>query len=79
MSEDAEMWQRAMEEEIGNLQTAQAWELVPRPQNAKIITSKGIFLKIRDNEGKFIKFKADWLLRVTNKYLKLTFMKHTHW
>lgn len=63
MSEEAEMWKQAMEEEIGNLQRAQTWELVPRPPNTKVITSRWIFRKKRDNEGKCIKFKARLVAR----------------
>lgn len=62
-SPEANLWQKAMEEEIGNLQKAQTWELVPRPPSAKVITSKWVFRKKRDNEGKCIKFKARLVAR----------------
>lgn len=52
------MWQEAMKSEIENLQQAQTWELVPKPSNTKLITSRWIFRKKKDEAGNSIKFKA---------------------
>ena len=57
-SPEADMWKRAMDEEIGNLKRSQTWELVTKPPKTKLITSKWIFCKKKNETGNGVKFKA---------------------
>ncbi|GBL79308.1 hypothetical protein AVEN_92515-1 [Araneus ventricosus] len=50
-STESKMWQRAMEEEIENLQNTQTWELFTKPAGVKLITSRWLFRKKKDEAG----------------------------
>lgn len=55
---EAEMWQKAMDEEVENLRRAQTWELVTKPPNTKLITSRWIFRKKKGETEGSVRFKA---------------------
>ncbi|KFM72654.1 Retrovirus-related Pol polyprotein from transposon TNT 1-94, partial [Stegodyphus mimosarum] len=67
-SPEADMWLKAMEEEIQNLTQAQTWELTTKPQGAKVIPFRWLFRKKKDEIGNRVKFKARL---VTKGYLQI--------
>ncbi|KFM59138.1 Retrovirus-related Pol polyprotein from transposon TNT 1-94, partial [Stegodyphus mimosarum] len=67
-SPKADMWLKAMEEEIQNLTQAQTWELTTKPQGAKVIPSRWLLHKKKDEIGNRAKFKERL---VTKGYLQI--------
>jgi len=57
-SEDANLWKRAMEEEMASLDKNEAWDLVELPTGRKTIGSEWVFKKKLNAEGKVEKYKA---------------------
>lgn len=57
-SPEADMWKKAMNEEISNLTQAETWELTTKPPGVKIIPSRWLFCKKKDETGNRAKFKA---------------------
>ncbi len=53
-------WECAMEKEIEELKIKNAWELVPRQNNAKILPGVWNFRIKKDQNGNVIKYKARW-------------------
>ena len=51
-------WYQAMTEEVSSLLRNGTWELVPRPKNRKIISSKWVLKLKKDANGNPIRFKA---------------------
>ena len=62
-SPDADQWKRAMEEEISCLRKNNAWELVSRPTNQKVVSSKWLFKIKRDADGNPVRYKARFVAR----------------
>ncbi|GBM65506.1 Retrovirus-related Pol polyprotein from transposon TNT 1-94 [Araneus ventricosus] len=57
-SAESKIWQRAVEEGIENLQIIQTWELVTKPAGVKLIASRWLFRKKKDEARNGVKFKA---------------------
>ncbi len=53
-------WQAAMEREVHELESKQAWELVPRPENAKVLPGVWNYRVKKDENGNTVKYKARW-------------------
>ncbi len=53
-------WEKAMEREIYELESKQAWEVVPRPKNLSVLPGVWNFRIKKDENGKVIKYKARW-------------------
>ncbi len=53
-------WQRAMEREVNELEGKGAWELIPRPENIKVLPGVWNFRVKKDENGSIVKYKARW-------------------
>jgi hypothetical protein len=54
-------WKEAINAELKSLDEAHTWDIVPRPKNTNIISSKWVFKIKRNAAGKIDKYKA-WLM-----------------
>lgn len=55
---DLPKWQDAMSEEINVIQKREVWDLVPAPQNAKIIGSRWVYNVKKNENGEVSRYKA---------------------
>lgn len=55
---DADKWKEALEKEYGDLMRNCTWELVDRPKNKKVLTSKWVFVRKRDAHGNVVRHRA---------------------
>lgn len=62
-SPDRELWRKAIEDELSSLGLMHAWDIVTKPENAKLVQCGFIFKIKRDAEGKIIKYKARLVAR----------------
>ncbi|XP_074322885.1 uncharacterized protein LOC141659857 [Apium graveolens] len=53
-----EHWSMAMQEELNQFERCDVWELVPPPQDAKIIGTHWVFKNKKDEDGNIIRNKA---------------------
>ncbi len=53
-------WEDAMAKEVDELRKKDAWELVPRPANVKVLPGVWSFRIKRDENGDVTKYKARW-------------------
>ncbi len=53
-------WETAMINEINELKSKNAWELIPKPKGAKVLPGVWNFRIKRDENGNVIKYKARW-------------------
>ncbi|KAL8116542.1 hypothetical protein AgCh_022894 [Apium graveolens] len=53
-----EHWSVAMQEELNQFERCDVWELVPPPQDAKIIGTRWVFKNKKDEDGNIIRNKA---------------------
>jgi hypothetical protein len=60
-SPDWPKWKEAIKDELNQLDEMGTWKLVPKPQNAVLITNKWVFICQRNKEGNIVKHKA-WLV-----------------
>ncbi|GFV24168.1 retrovirus-related Pol polyprotein from transposon TNT 1-94 [Trichonephila clavipes] len=58
LSPDKDKWFIAMKEEINIMSERRVWELVPRPEKEKVIGNKWVYTIKRNEEGKFLRYKA---------------------
>src|SRR5579859_164342 len=54
-------WEIAAQEEYDSLMKNATWEVVPRPTNRNVITSRWVFRHKKDETGKIVRFKA-WIV-----------------
>ena len=57
-SSDANLWQKAIDAEIGSMDKNSVWTLVDLPKGVKPIGSKWIFKRKRDTDEKLETYKA---------------------
>ena len=67
-SREQEKWKEAMEDELESLDKHKVWHLCERPKNAKIIKSKWIFSKKR-NDNKNLKNDENFI-KTNTSYFK---------
>jgi hypothetical protein len=53
-----EHWVKAMDEELDHIEKNETWELFPRPKNKNVISTKWVFRKKLNKDGKVIRNKA---------------------
>ncbi len=53
-------WEKAMMNEITELESKQAWEIVPRPKNKNVLPGVWNFRVKKDKNGEITKYKARW-------------------
>jgi len=64
---DANKWQAAMQEEMDSLTNNSTWELVPRPDDVRPISTKWVFKLKRDATGTPTRYKARLVARGFNQ------------
>lgn len=57
-SEDKELWQKAMKDEIDSFILHGAWELTEKPVDKNVVKNKWIFTLKRDSDGNITRYKA---------------------
>ena len=62
-SPDAELWQRAMDEEMASLMANKTWTLEEAPPGIKPIPVKWVFKIKRDSNGNIERYKARLLAK----------------
>lgn len=62
-SAHAERWKQAMKEGIESMKTRAVYQLVPRPNGQKVLTSKWVFVVKRTKNGEIERFKARLVIR----------------
>ena len=62
-SPDAQLWKQSAKEEIKNLEEKHTWDIVPLPEGIKPITSRIIFKRKYDTDGKVSRHKARLVAR----------------
>lgn len=55
---DHELWQEAVDKEIGALIENKTWKMVKRPKNAQVFKSKWVFTKKKKSDGSIERYKA---------------------
>lgn len=55
---DAELWIKAMDEEMDSLKNNKTWDLMIPPKERKVIGCKWVYKIKRNTEGKIVKYKA---------------------
>ena len=55
---DWPLWEKAIEDELGQLKAAGTWKLVNAPDGANIVGSKWVFRAKKDANGKVVHYKA---------------------
>lgn len=58
-----ELWIKAMEEELGQIEKIKTWELVPRPKGKNVIGAKWVFRNKHDNKGNVVRNKERLLYK----------------
>ena len=53
-----EHWGKEMEEELDKIEKNETWELVPKPKNKNVITTKWVFRNKMNEDGQVIRNKA---------------------
>jgi hypothetical protein len=52
-----EFWNKAMDEELDQIEKNETWELVPRPKNKNVIGTKWVFINKLNGDGKVTRDK----------------------
>lgn len=60
---DTDRWRSAMTEELKSLETNGTWEIVPRPENRAIISSKWVYKLKLNGAGEVVRYKARLVAR----------------
>ena len=55
---DWPLWEKAIEDELGQLEVAGTWKLINAPEGANIVGSKWVFCAKKDTNGKVVCYKA---------------------
>ena len=66
-SPDAERWNKAMMEEYNSLNEHGTWEVVPRPENRRVVSSKWVYRVKYDANGTISRYKARLVARGFNQ------------
>ncbi|GFT96639.1 retrovirus-related Pol polyprotein from transposon TNT 1-94 [Trichonephila clavipes] len=74
-SPQSDKWQDAMKEEIKVMKEKDLWELVPAPQDSKVIGCRWVYTLKTDSKGKICRYKARLVAQGHNKRENLM-MKH---
>jgi hypothetical protein len=53
-----ELWNKAMDEELDQIEKNDTWELVPRPKNKNVIDTKWVFIKKLNEDRHVTRNKA---------------------
>ena len=53
-----EFWNKAMDEELDQIEKNDTWELVPRPKNKNVIGTKWVFMNKLNEDGQVTRNKA---------------------
>ena len=68
-------WEIATQEEYDLLMKNETWEVVPRPANRNIITSRWVFKHKRDEMGKIVRFKARIVARGFSQIYRVDYLE----
>jgi hypothetical protein len=58
-----EFWNKAMDEELYQIEKNDTWELVPRPKDKKVIDTKWVYMNKLNEDGHVIRNKATFLCK----------------
>ena len=72
-SEDGKLWKEAMVDEMASLHKNEAWDLVELRAGRKPISSKWVFKKKTNAEGKVEKYKARLVAKRYSQVLGIDF------
>jgi hypothetical protein len=56
-------WKKSMEEEMESLGTHQAWKMVARPKDAKVIRGRWVYKGKHDSTGAIVRFKSRFVCK----------------
>jgi transposase InsO family protein len=62
-SHNRDHWQRAMDEELNSHSENKSWNLVPRPDNHKVLGGRWVYKTKLGLDGKVARYKARWVVR----------------
>lgn len=60
---DADKWIEAMKHEMSSIRKKKVWDIVKRPSNTNIVSSKWIFKLKKDTKGNIVRYKARLVAR----------------
>ena len=61
--EDKEKWIEAMNDEMDSMKSNQVWELVEKPKDVKVVSTKWIYTIKKDADGNIQRYKARFVAR----------------
>ena len=71
-----ELWNKAMDEELDQIEKNDAWELVPRLDNKNVIGTNWVFKNKLNEDGQVTRTKLDWYVKDTHRLKELTLKRH---
>jgi hypothetical protein len=78
-----EFWNKAIDEELDQIEKNYTWELVPRPKNKNVIGTKWVFITKLNEDGQVTRNKARLYVNDTHRLkesnLKRHFLQFPEW
>jgi hypothetical protein len=71
-----EFWNKAMNEELDQIENNDTWELVPRPTNKNVIGTKWVFRNKLNEYGHVTRNRLDWYVKDTHRLKESTLKRH---
>lgn len=72
-STECNQWEQAMQEEYNSLLENKTWEVVDRPTNRKVLTSRWVFKRKLGSDGDVARYKARFVVRGFSQIYGLDF------
>jgi hypothetical protein len=69
-----EFWNKAMDEELGQIEKNDTWELVPRPKDKNVISTKWVYMNKLNEDGQVIRNKDKLVCKVYQMDVKSSFL-----
>jgi hypothetical protein len=71
-----EFWNKAMDEELDQIEKNDTWELVPRPKNKNVIGTKWVFKNKLNEMDRLQETKLDWYVKDTHRLKESTLKRN---
>jgi hypothetical protein len=71
-----EFWNKAMDEELDQIEKNDTWELVPRPKNKNVIGTKWVFRNKMNEDDRLQGTKLDWYVKDMHRLKESTLKRH---